>query len=535
MLHARLRARQAPARWVIALAILLCAAAATPVAHASRRDDLAAAAAFAADGRHAEAARLYEKAAKRLFGWNVDIALTAAQEYLAAGAPDDAERMLDRIERRARGEDATQVAKLRAEVAAARQAQVAAPVTTTPLPAEPLPGAPLPPAPGPGAAPVMVLPSGTPSVVALLLPLTGRYRATGTAVRDGFIAACLADPADVRPRVAIYDTAANGVVASYQRALAEGAQFVVGPLTREEVALLAAAGQQIPVPTLALNSRPDGMPPSFLFQYSLDPAEEARAVARRIAADGHLRGIGLFPENDWGRRVHDALEEELANAGVTLTAAQFYEPGARDFAGPLRAALGRFGGAGDRPADKSKPAPKRDPLAEARDGPQFAFIGANAATARAMKPQLRFQMTYPMPVYATSDAWDASSRAAADMEGLIYPEMPWVLYAGQGATELWDLLHGAWAAAGRGRLRLYAFGYDAFRLTGELRSTARSFGLDGLTGELDVASDGRVLRRMEWASIQGGRPMAAGPSAALPATLGEPLPAPEPFPAPSEP
>src|SRR4030095_16298211 len=167
-----------------------------------------------------------------------------------------------------------------------------------------------------------------------------------------------------------------------------------------------------------------------------------------------------------------------------------------------------------------------------------------------------------MTVYATSDAWEASSRAAADMEGLVYPEMPWVLYGGQGATELWDLLHGAWSEVGRGRLRLYAFGYDAFRLTGELRSTARSFGLDGLTGELDVASDGRVLRRMEWASIQGGRAMAARPPALarpsgaragagggggstggggpgrprppapLPAPLGEPLPSPvtEPLP-----
>jgi outer membrane PBP1 activator LpoA protein len=131
--------------------------------------------------------------------------------------------------------------------------------------------------------------------------------------------------------------------------------------------------------------------------------------------------------------------------------------------------------------------------------------------ARAIKPQLRFQMTYPIAVYATSDAWEASSRAAADMEGLVYPEMPWVLYGGQGATELWDLLHGAWSEAGRGRLRLYAFGYDAFRLTGELRSAARSFGLDGLTGELDVASDGRVLRRLEWASTaQLPAPAASG-------------------------
>jgi outer membrane PBP1 activator LpoA protein len=518
MLHARLRGRQVPA--LLFAAALAMAGHAPPMvsaAHAARSDDIAAADTLAAGGRHAEAARLYEKSAKRLFGWDVDVALRAAREYLASGSPDDAERLIDKVARRARGEDAALVAQLRGEIAQARQARDAPAATTTPLPGEepaaPAPQDGVPPA---AAAPTVMLPSGGPTAVALLLPLSGRYRSAGAAVRDGFIAACLADPADARPRVTIHDTAANGVVASYQQALAEGAQFIVGPLMKDELALLVASGQ-FPVPTLALNSLAGGTPPSFLFQFSLDPEEEARAVARRIAADGHTRGIALFPENDWGRRVHDAFSEELNTAGLTLSAAQHYAPGARDFAGPLRAVLGRFGGAGDRPDDKHKPAPKRDPIAEAHDGPQFAFIAANATTARAIKPQLRFQMTYALPVYATSDAWEASTRAAIDMEGLVYPEMPWVLYGGQGATELWDLLHGAWSEAGRGRLRLYAFGFDAFRLTGELRSTARSFGLDGLTGELDVAADGRVLRRMEWASVQGGRPQAAGLSAPLPA------------------
>ena len=520
MLHARLRGRQAPA--LLLAAALAVAGHAPPMvsaAHAARRDDIAAAESLAGSGRHAEAAQLYEKAAKRLFGWDVDVALRAAREYLAAGSPDDAERLIDKVARRARGEDAALVAELRRGIAHARQAREAPAATTTPLPGEERPATAPPRVPSEAAPPAVMLPSGAPSTVALLLPLTGRYRSAGTAVRDGFIAACLTDPADARPRVAIYDTAANGIVASYQQALAGGAQFIVGPLMKDELALLVASGQ-FPVPTLALNTLAGQTPPSFLFQFSLDPEEEARAVARRIAADGHAHGIALFPENDWGRRVHEAFSEELLTAGVTLSAAQFYTPGARDFAGPLRAALGRFGGAGDRPDDKRKPLPPpRDPVAEARDGPQFAFIAANAATARAIKPQLRFQMTYPLPVYATSDAWEASTRAANDMEGLVYPEMPWVLYGGQGATELWDLLHGAWSEAGRGRLRLYAFGFDAFRLTGELRSTARSFGLDGLTGELDVAADGRVLRRLEWASIQGGRPQAAGLSAPLPAPV----------------
>ena len=70
-------------------------------------------------------------------------------------------------------------------------------------------------------------------------------------------------------------------------------------------------------------------------------------------------------------------------------------------------------------------------------------------------------MTYDLPVYATSDAWDPSARSAGDLDGMTFPEMPWILSGGQGATALWAVLQGDWAAEGRGRLRLYAFGCDA--------------------------------------------------------------------------
>ena len=106
----------------------------------------------------------------------------------------------------------------------------------------------------------------------------------------------------------------------------------------------------------------------------------SRKPARRPGAspqDGHVRGIALFPRSTWGDRLYEAFTAELRATGVELAAAQFYDPGARDFSAPLRAALGRFGGAGDRTA-KGEPV-RRDAAAEARDGPQFAFIAAVGA------------------------------------------------------------------------------------------------------------------------------------------------------------
>jgi outer membrane PBP1 activator LpoA protein len=363
--------------------------------------------------------------------------------------------------------------------------------------------------PAPGAA------SGN---MALLLPLTGRQQAAGLAVRDGFTAAWFASSsADTRPRVVLYDTAAQGVAAAYQRALAAGAGIVVGPLTKEDiVALVAAQPAGLPVPTLALNSGlpPGAAPPAFLYQFALDPEEEARAVARRIASDGLVRGVALFPDSAWGRRLHDAFVGELQATGtVTLTATQFYEPGARDFSGPLRAALGRYGGAGDRSANPAQPLPARNAAAEQATGPQFVFVAATPPVARAIRPQLRFQMTYDLPLYSTSDAWDPSVRTASDMDGLVFPEMPWLLLGGQGAPGLWDAVQSDWASRSRGRLRLYAFGYDAYRLAQQLASSGVAAGVDGLTGLLELnRADGRIERGLQFARVEGGRPQPAGAS-----------------------
>lgn len=363
--------------------------------------------------------------------------------------------------------------------------------------------------------------SGTSDAVALLLPLTGRQHSAADAVRDGFIAAWFASASrDARVRVEMYDTAVQGAAAAYARALAGGAQVVVGPLLKEEIAAVVNAQPSgLPVPTLALNSgiAPGQAPPAFLYQFALDPEHEARAVARRIAEDGLTRGIALFPANSWGQRVHDAFVDELQRAGtVMLASPQFYAPGAKDFSGPLRAALGRFGGAGDRPANRTRPLPGRDPAAERAAGPQFAFIAATPQAARAIRPQLRFQMTYDLAVYSTSDAWEPSVRAAADLEGMTFPEMPWLLDAGQGAPELWDALQQDWSARVRGRMRLYAFGYDAFRLARQLAGGAPVIGLQGLTGTLEVdGGDGRVRRNLQFARIEGGRPLPAGAAGTL--------------------
>ena len=89
-----------------------------------------------------------------------------------------------------------------------------------------------------------------------------------------------------RPRVRVYDVAERDAPSAYLQALADGCDFVVGPLTREEVAALATLADGRAT-TLALNFLPDSVQvPDRFYQFALSPEDEARLAARRIAADG---------------------------------------------------------------------------------------------------------------------------------------------------------------------------------------------------------------------------------------------------------
>ena len=148
---------------------------------------------------------------------------------------------------------------------------------------------------GTGAA-VTAAPTGEVAAhIALLLPISSRAAAAAISVRDGFMTAYYQVPPGQRPRVHIYDTGTLSVAEALTQATRAGAEFIVGPLTREEV-VAAADYPGTRAPLLALNFLPaERPPPAQFFQYALSPEDEARLAARRVLEDHHRRGIALVP------------------------------------------------------------------------------------------------------------------------------------------------------------------------------------------------------------------------------------------------
>lgn len=356
-----------------------------------------------------------------------------------------------------------------------------------------------------------------PTVVALVLPLSGRQQAAGVAVRDGFMAALLQQDPARRPQVNIYDTVAVGASTAYRRAIADGAQFVVGPLMKEDVAALGASSD-VSVLTLALNQLPDGASsPPLLFQFSLDPEDEARQVARRVIADGRDRGLALLPNNEWGQRLYRAFETEIKAQGGSVAGVRYYDTSARDFSDPVSRLLlidesrARANSLSAALGQRFEFEPRR------RSDAKFVFIGAYPAQGRSLRPTLRFYLADDLPVYATSDIFEPDAQANNDLDGVIFPDMPWVISPDAVSTELRTALSRYWPVRARGRGRLYAFGFDAYRIVPLLK--AGRFGpantIPGMTGLLSIDERGRVRRELDWARVTDGQPVPVGTTATV--------------------
>jgi hypothetical protein len=353
--------------------------------------------------------------------------------------------------------------------------------------------------------------------LALLLPVSGQAAGYAATIHAGFDYAWQQLPPDARPEVQVYDTGVLPVDQALRQAHADGNDFIVGPLTRQEVDVAASAWPGVPM--LALNFLSAGREaPYGMHQFALSPEDEAREAARRMLASGQKRGVALSPAGDWGTRVLAAFTQELQAGGGILLAQAVYDPAEHDYAGPIRSVLGTDLSIGRRLRLQALLGQKLEFEPRSRADLDFIFAPAQAGQARLLRPQLRFQYAGDVPVYATSDAYAADGGVAnQDLDGLIVPAMPWVVPNSGAASALRDSVA---ATAGDGvdwQSGLYAFGYDACQLAIAIAGAGRDFDrlqIAGLTGDLRLGADGRVHRQPAWARIaRNGVPQLLGNSA----------------------
>ena len=313
-----------------------------------------------------------------------------------------------------------------------------------------------------------------PVKLGVLLPLTGELSKAAVPVRDGLLAGYYGEHRR-RPDIQFYDTAGTpaGAIAAYGRAVAEGSDYVVGPLGRDEVSALLH--ERLTVPVLALN-RGNVAPPPGSTSFSLAPEDDGIAAAEFLLSRNVKRVLVL--SDDSQHRVVSAFREQLQSRGGVIADAIIVADKPGDISASLQAALQKAGTL------------------------DAVFLATSLDQARALAPQLAASgLGSRLRVLATTGAINGSG---AGLDGIAFPSESWGRRSVAGLPSP-DAAGKILPSARGGGARLFAFGHDAWLLTAYMeRLATRADGtVQGATGTLRLDGFGNVMRTPAWSTFSG--------------------------------
>lgn len=337
----------------------------------------------------------------------------------------------------------------------------------------------------------------SPKKIALLLPLTGPFSGPGNAVYDGFIAANEKDKKE--KQIITFDTNKEAITRLYEQAISEGAEYIVGPLTKPDVAAIAALWH--PVPTLLLNDTENIQANSYSF--GLSPSHEAEQVALKASSKGYKRALVLAPNNKWGDEVVQAFRAQWQHEGGKITDVLSYNVDYKvkeDFNKKIRDFLQITNSEHRERQVKEILGQSIQAMPSRRQDFDMIFLLAYPSKARQIIPALKYYYTGDVPVYATSSVYGGHANALKDkdLEGVIFCDIPWV-FSHQMNTKNWPEQFNSYS-------RLYALGMDSYALATQLNQLLLfpANSVNKNNGGLYLKENQQVARVLEWGQFKEG-------------------------------
>lgn len=316
--------------------------------------------------------------------------------------------------------------------------------------------------------------------VALLVPMSGANAGVGKSLANATQLALL-DTRNEQVRITTYDTA-TGAANAASRAIAEGAQLILGPLLAEDVRAVAPIARAAGVPVLSF-SNDVGVAGDGAYVMGYAPTQSIDRVVGYARARGVANFGGLVPNALYGTRASTAFLRAVESAGGRVVALQTYDrsPNA------LAAAVGRM----------TKDAPF--------DG---VLIADGGSTSAAAVPLLR--RASPNTRVLGTELWNSESSIATKpaLEGAWFASVSDVFYRQYAAKYR--------ARFGAAPYRLSSLGYDAVLLTVRIARDWRvgapfpearlrgADGFSGIDGAFRFGRDGVAERMLEVQEIRGG-------------------------------
>lgn len=345
-----------------------------------------------------------------------------------------------------------------------------------------------------------------PTRIALLLPQKGNLKKAANAIRDGFMAAHYEASAlqTSVPEISFFDTSEYDIAQVYNTAVDSGAQLIIGPLKKSNVAKLSNL-EELQVPTLAVNyTETQTLEASDnFFQFGLSAEDEGRQIAQRAWVEGHRQAMILYTNTSWGQRSADAFQNIWQELGGTIVNSQAFEE-QKNYSNIIKSALNVSDS--EERSSQLRRLLKQNMEFEPRRRQDIDMIllVAKHNEARQIKPTLDFHYASDIPVYASSHIYTGqdNSRRDRDMNGIRFTTLPWFFDEQSKIKKTINKI----AEPAPSYERLYALGVDSFYLYPRLRQMQKipETKLYGMTGSLALNQQNRIEREQIWAKIEQG-------------------------------
>lgn len=301
--------------------------------------------------------------------------------------------------------------------------------------------------------------------VALLLPFGSAYfYPAADAIERGFMAA--RNAAKDETEVVIYPTSGDKeqITAIYQKAVSEGARFVVGPLARDEVTALTIG--KLAVPTLALNQAESNFELPNLYSLGLSVDTEAAQIARMARDNGMQTAVIVAADNEIAQRMAKSFEEAWLAQGGQLS----FQANINENISPtkLQETLAAH------PAD-------------------MILLAAHPELARTVRGYLDITV----PTYGFSHIYTGVNYEPEDAALLAvrFIDLPWMLSAEDSSFSIYKETA---ANLPEGMMqRWFALGVDAYQvLTVIAAQSGKATSIRGLTGNIQIGAGGNIKRTL---------------------------------------
>lgn len=185
-------------------------------------------------------------------------------------------------------------------------------------------------------ATVLAAPPVAPGVIAVLLPLSGRFAAIGSELK---IAIQLAPVTGTTWLFLDTKGEPDGAIAAVDAAIGKGCVAILGPVGQREAIAAARAASLHEVPIALLAPSDGGDPAAGVFRLVDSPADEGRAAAR-VAAEDSFPTVAVFaPRDDLGGESAEAFVDEAQKLGLAVTGQGTYDPTSGDLEADVKTFL----------------------------------------------------------------------------------------------------------------------------------------------------------------------------------------------------